>query len=170
GVRERRRRRAPHALAPSDAGRPLRRQNDPRPGPRRPRRPPALPLRGQGDDGDDRAPRRGRRPPRFQDPRVPGLAGLAVRPHLLPDRVPQPSGRPRLVGLELPAPGPAHPADRSRRPGSAGRGSRSARALAPVAARYVLVAGGSSVIRRGCEWTLALSTRPRVPWKIYAEV
>ncbi len=74
--------------------------------------PPAVPLRRQGDHGDDRAAVGGRRAP-VRHP-VPGHARLAelARPApRVPHRLPQPSGRPRQLDVELLQVGPRAPGD-----------------------------------------------------------
>ena len=71
----------------------------------------AVPLSRQGVTRDDRPRGRRRRPARRQALGMGGLGGLAVRPHLLPDRVPEPLHRALRMGvvvLHLRSRRPAH--------------------------------------------------------------
>ena len=73
--------------------------------------PPPVPLSRQGLTRDDRPRGRRRRPARRQALGMGGLGGLAVRPHLLPDRVPEPLHRAVRMGvvvLHLRSRRPAH--------------------------------------------------------------
>ena len=106
-----------------DPGRQARRPPDRRPAARSPD--PAVPLPRQGADGDDRPPRRRHRAGQRVAPQRPDrLARLARTAPRLPDGVPQPGGRVRRLGVELPHVRPQQPHPARGRAAPASRRNR----------------------------------------------
>ena len=97
----------------------------------------AVSLRRQGDARHHRPRRGGRQDRPVQDLGIPRLAALAVRPHPLPDRLPQPAGRDDPVGVVVLHVRPRRAADHRAAQGAAagGRaagGRRAVRNLRPT--------------------------------------